>query len=225
MKVIDVGGGGAIFCNDDNLYIKIKDIVEKWGDDNYGYIMEKIRSKVMDAYLPRIKKHIHADLYKYLPHLFTLIYKFNQNLVCNRMPTEIKRRLEERMENIDQIITVRQRKADLYNRLLESFECSNKLYSDINNHLNFSVILKKIDRKLLIQKLGKRNIGKSPKFPYRIFTSYDKPLSILFRQGSFPNAELVSSGIVNFDISPNTSLSAIRYVSNNYNGVMINEGY
>jgi len=209
-KIIDVGGGGAVFTDNCHLAKAMKDINGRM-----------LKHRDMSSRFAR-KMYLRMEKWKSRNvNPSRMILNLERSLHRLISFTEMKRHWGEcilkAMDSIDDVTLMRKKKAELYRRLIKSESILHPRYeSEEGTCFRYSVLLRHERRKAVQDELNKRGVWVSTLYPalHRLYRHSGDP-----GERRRPNSEYIESHIINLLVDPSTGEEKIRQIAEVINEV------
>lgn len=208
-KIIDVGGGGAIFTDDYELARDIRKINEGWKE--YFNIFAKYSQKAYNLFFKAVNTlgARNINILRMTPYIAPPLFR---EMSFHKMEIEWANDIINKMNYIYNITQARAKNAELYKKLITAPSIIHPKYkTGDGTYFRYSCLLKDNQRKEFIRELNKRGIWVSALYPalHRIYHS--KP--------ELYNASYVESRIFNLIVDPSYSEDRIKKVATTVNEV------
>jgi perosamine synthetase len=186
-KIIDVGGGGAIFTNNPELAQRIEKIVARLATYSPRVVRQYKRAYSQFFRILRWVNNKDSKLYRPIPFLSTFI----KPMYLYQITQDWAAAIVERVNSMEEIIARRREKAQLYRRLLQSPIITHPRYdTDSGVPWMYSFCLKTGYRHAVVNALRRKGI--------LLDTLYSPALHQAYGQRQkLPVAEVVASQIAN----------------------------
>ena len=210
-KIISVGGGGAIFTNDEKTYSKMKKISERFR--RYSRLSptpERFRSRLVDSYMGKsVKRGI--NVYTLTPKIFKLWYHLQKSSFLYPMKKIWAPRIKNGLEQINEIKRVTIEQGRLYKEYLKGKSVVHPKY-ELNSGVlwRYSVLLKELCRKEVLRKINSKIDF------FRFVIGYSPPLHMYWARGyleDYPSSNFIASHILNLPLGLQYSNEQIKGIA------------
>jgi dTDP-4-amino-4,6-dideoxygalactose transaminase len=202
-KIIDVGGGGAVFTNNPELAQRTEKIVARLATYSPRVVRRYKRAYSQFFRILRRLNNNHSRLYRLIPVLSTFIRPMYLYQITQGWAVAIV----ERLDGMEEIIAGRRKKARLYRHFLQSSIITHPRYDrDAGIPWMYSFCLKAGYRDAVVRTLRRKGI--------LLDTLYSPALHQVYSQRQkLPVAEVVASQIVNLRLDGRFSEERVEQIA------------